>query len=128
MPSAAIPKIDTGRHDLRRLEPGARKNRQLPMEYSNVLRSACRKGELSAQDAQSAIAALKQLPIEIDATAPDAAMLLSLALRFDLSAYDAVHLELALRKQLCIATQDRALAEAALLAGVGLVALSIGSV
>jgi predicted nucleic acid-binding protein len=45
--------------------------------------------------------------------------LLSLALRFQLTSYDAAYLELALRLQLPIATRDDALAEAAWAAGVG---------
>jgi predicted nucleic acid-binding protein len=45
--------------------------------------------------------------------------LLSLALRFQLTSYDAAYLELALRLQLPIATRDDALVEAAWAAGVG---------
>ena len=40
----------------------------LPLEYSNVLRSACRKGRLTAELAQQALADLAQLPIQIDTT------------------------------------------------------------
>ena len=61
-------------------------------------------------------------PIETDDQKPDAAQLLALALRYDLTAYDAAYLELALRKQLPIATQDAELAQAAQIAGVGVVA------
>lgn len=88
-------------------------------EYTNVLRTACKRGRLTAQDAQQAIAFLKRLPIDIDTDAPDAAMLFALALRHDLSSYDAVYLELALRLQLPIATSDTDLAAAARVAGVG---------
>jgi len=45
--------------------------------------------------------------------------MLSLALRYDLTSYDAAYLELALRLQLPIVTQDAALTEAARAAGVG---------
>jgi predicted nucleic acid-binding protein len=45
--------------------------------------------------------------------------LFALALRYGLGAYDAVYLDLALRRQLPLATQDAALREAALAAGVG---------
>ena len=45
--------------------------------------------------------------------------LLSLALRFQLTSYDAAYLELALRLQLPIASRDDALGEAAWAAGVG---------
>ncbi len=91
----------------------------LVWEYTNVLRTACKRGRLTAQDAQQAITWLKQLPIDTDTSTPDAAMLLALALRHDLSSYDAVYLEVALRLQLPIATADTDLASAARVAGVG---------
>lgn len=56
----------------------------------------------------------------IDRGTPGPAAIFSLALRYDLTSYDAVYLELVLRLQLPIATQDGALAEAARAAGVGL--------
>ncbi len=93
----------------------------LHLEYANVLRTACKRGVLIAQQAQEAIAALAQLPLQCDASAPDAAQILALALRHDLSSYDAAYLELALRRQLPIATQDAELADAARVAGVGVV-------
>ena len=93
----------------------------LRLEYANVLRIACKRGRLTAQQAQDAIAQLAELPVEIDAELPDAAQLLALALRYDLSSYDATYLDLALRRQLPVATQDVALAQAARLSGVGVV-------
>jgi len=91
----------------------------LRLEYANVLRTACRRGRLVARQAQQAIQQLARLPLDIDREAPDAAQLLALALRYDLSSYDAAYLELALRRQLPIATQDGALADASRTAGVG---------
>jgi len=64
---------------------------------------------------------IESLPIAIDRETPGPAAILSLALRYDLSSYDAAYLELALRRQLPIATQDAALSEAAWAAGVGVV-------
>ena len=93
----------------------------LRLEYANVLRTACKRGRLTAQQAQDAIAQLAELPVEIDAELPDAAQLLALAVRYDLSSYDATYLDLALRRQLPVATQDVALAQAARLSGVGVV-------
>lgn len=95
----------------------------LHLEYSNVLRTACKRGRLIAQQAQQAIQQLKALPMDTDREPPDPAQLLALALRHDLSAYDAVYLELALRRQLPIATADTALAEAARVSGVGVLDL-----
>lgn len=94
----------------------------LRLQYANVLRTACKRQTLIAADAQKAIRLLGNLPIETDDQKPDAAQLLALALRYDLTAYDATYLELALRKQLPIATQDAELAQAAQIAGVGVVA------
>jgi len=90
-----------------------------PMELANVLRTACRRANLTAQQAQSMLEQLARLPIEIDRHPARPADLLALALRYDLSAYDAAYLELALRLQQPIATRDAALAEAARVAGVG---------
>lgn len=94
----------------------------LPLEYSNVLRSACRKGKLSAALAQQALVDLAQLPIRIDPRPFHPVDLLELALRHDLTTYDACYLDLAIRERIPIATQDIALAEAAVRAGVGVVA------
>lgn len=93
----------------------------LRLEYANVLRTACKRQKMAARQAQGAIAALVELPIVIDAHPPDAGMLLALALRYELTSYDAAYLELCLRRQIPIATRDDALAEAARLAGVGVV-------
>lgn len=91
----------------------------LRLELANVLRTACKRGRLIARQAQTIVDQIRCLPIEFDLQLPEVPELLSLALRYDLSSYDAVYLELALRQQLPIATQDAALAEAAWAAGVG---------
>jgi predicted nucleic acid-binding protein len=90
------------------------------LELANVLRTACRRGRLIAREAGTIVDQILCLPIEFDRRLPAVAELLSLALRYDLSSYDALYLELALRQQLPIATQDAALAEAAWAAGGGL--------
>lgn len=93
----------------------------LRLEYTNVLRSACLRGKLIASQAQEMLTVLERLPIDIDDAIPDTRQLLALALRYELSSYDAAYLDLALRRQLPIATQDIALADAARRAGVGVV-------
>ena len=93
----------------------------LRLEYTNVLRTACKRSRIIAQQAQEALKHLAELPIEFDRELPDASQLLALSLRYDLTSYDAAYLELALRRQLPVATQDAALAEAARVAGVGVV-------
>lgn len=91
------------------------------LELSNVLRTACVRGRMNAQAAQAVLLQIGSLPIEVDRGPVPCAELLALALRFGLSAYDAAYLEVALRLQLPIATQDAALRDAAVASGVGLV-------
>ena len=91
------------------------------LELANVLRIACKRGAMIASQAREVAEQIAALPIAVDAQPPTAQAILALALRYDLSSYDAAYLELALRLQLPIATQDTALAEAAMAAGVGMV-------
>lgn len=89
------------------------------LEFANVLRTACKRNRIAAAQAQQVIEQICSLPIEIDRDTPGPAELLALALRYDLSSYDAAYLELALRLQLPIATKDAALRQAATAAGAG---------
>lgn len=91
------------------------------LELTNVLRTACLRQKLTAQQAQARLAQVVSLPIEVDRQPVAASELLGLALRFGLSTYDAAYLELALRLQLPLATTDTPLRDAALASGVGLV-------
>jgi len=91
------------------------------LELTNVLRTACIRQRMTAQQAQQVLAQLAQLPIEVDRHAVPRSELLALSIRFGLSSYDAAYLELALRRQLPLATQDEALRAAALASGVGCV-------
>ncbi len=90
------------------------------LELTNVLRTACLRQRLTAQQAQATLAQIVSLPVDVDRQAVPASELLALALRFGLSTYDAAYLELALRLQLPLATADGPLREAALASGVGL--------
>ena len=96
------------------------------LELTNVLRTACVRQRLHAQAAQQVLIHLGTLPIEIDRHPVARSELLALALRFGLTSYDASYLELALRLQWPLATQDTALRDAALASGVGLVGLTAG--
>lgn len=91
------------------------------LEFANVLRTACRKERLTADEAHQIIEQICALPILIDRETPGPAELLALALRYNLSSYDAAYLELALRLQIRIATKDEPLQAAAQAAGVGIV-------
>jgi predicted nucleic acid-binding protein len=90
------------------------------LEFTNVLRTACLRQRMTAEAAQRVIAQIVALPIDVDRQAVPASEILGLALRFGLSSYDAAYLELALRLQLPIATNDGPLRAAALAAGVGI--------
>lgn len=91
------------------------------LELANVLRTACVRQRMTAEAAQRIVSRLRSLPIEVDREPVPCSELLALALRFGLSSYDAAYLELALRCQLPVATQDDALRSAALASGVGVV-------
>jgi len=80
------------------------------------------RGSLKVVAAREIVDQVALLPIRIDPTPPPPAALLSLALRFQLTSTDAAYLELALRRQLPIATRDDELAEAAWAAGLGVLA------
>jgi predicted nucleic acid-binding protein len=91
------------------------------LELVNVLRTSCLRQRTVAQQAQQVLARISSLPIDIDCQGVLRSELLALALRFGLNSYDAAYLELALRRQLPLATQDETLREAALASGVGVV-------
>ena len=89
------------------------------LELANVLKTACTRGKLDLETARQILDALGRLPIEIDTSpAPGQRQLFELAMRYQLSSYDAAYLELAMRHGLAIATQDQHLKEAAMAAGV----------
>ena len=89
------------------------------LELANVLKTACTRGKLDLDTARQILDALGRLPIEIDTSpAPGQRQLFELAMRYQLSSYDAAYLELAMRHGLAIATQDQHLKAAAMTAGV----------
>ena len=90
-------------------------------ELANVLKTACTRGKLKIDAAREILDALASLPIEIDASpGPGQRQLFELAMRYQISSYDAAYLELAMRWGLDLATQDQALKDAALAAQVSL--------
>lgn len=84
-------------------------------EVSNVLLVAQRRKRITHAQASGFLNMLKVLPITIDDKSVQAAheMTYELALEQDLSGYDAAYLELALRRQLPIASLDKKLNRAA---------------
>jgi predicted nucleic acid-binding protein len=93
----------------------------LRAEYVNFLCTQVRKGVLTDKQAHSLLTSLGELPLRLDETPPSDAMLLSIALQFGLTSYDAFYLELSMRTGLPLATRDEALRTAARQARVELV-------
>ena len=103
----------------RLLERLAREGAAVPglwrWEVANMLIFAERKNRTDAAAVAERLELLDQLPIEVDAEGFLQAWSTTLAIaRADeLTAYDAAHLELAIRRGLPLATKDRPLARAA---------------
>jgi predicted nucleic acid-binding protein len=93
-----------------------------PHEVANALVMAERRKRISAAQRSLFIEELLKLPIEVASNPPRAILdtQAALAHRYTLTAYDAAYLDLALRKGLPLATQDKPLSEAAAKAGVKL--------
>ncbi len=91
-----------------------------PVEVGNVLLVATRRNRIRVDDWREIRASLEALPIEIDPVTTSRAWgaSLELARTHQLSVYDAMYLELAMRLQLPLATLDRALHRAARTVGV----------
>jgi predicted nucleic acid-binding protein len=91
-------------------------------EMTNVLGVGERRGRIGAEAAAVIREALADLPILLDGTRTlrSISELMDLAREFDLTAYDASYLELAIRTGSTLATRDVALMRAATRAGVPL--------
>lgn len=86
-----------------------------PLETANALVVLTRRGKLTADERDAALAALALLSVEIDHEAATLAFarLSALAATHGLSVYDAAYLELAMRSKLPLACQDGPLRAAA---------------
>ena len=83
-------------------------------EVGNGLTMACRRKRISYKQAAGYLARVRRLPVSADDV--DAALILKLpdvARSYDLTNYDAAYLELAIRRNLPLATTDQALRRAA---------------
>ncbi|HVB09144.1 MAG TPA: type II toxin-antitoxin system VapC family toxin [Bacillota bacterium] len=95
-----------------------------PLEVANVLLLAERRRRITQAQAEAFVRLLRTLAIAVDPGAPTAVWgaIMAVARRYQLTAYDAAYLELALREGLPMATLDARLRAAATAAGVPLVA------
>jgi predicted nucleic acid-binding protein len=87
------------------------------IEVRNALLMAERRKRLSAAGIEELVQKLDDLGLAMDTT-PNSSHLFALARTYGLSAYDALYLELALRRKATLATSDVKLALAARAAGV----------
>lgn len=91
-------------------------------EVANVLFQAERRKRISPENVNQAMQILSQLPIETDhLPITNMGHVLHLCRQYTLTSYDALYLELALRRNIALATQDRKLKASAKEAGVKLV-------
>ena len=92
------------------------------IEITNVLAMAERKGRITPAQSDAFIADLSKLGIEKDEEAPDRAFthLLALCRRHRLTSYDAIYLDLAIRRRLPLATLDDDLRKTAEKLSIGL--------
>jgi predicted nucleic acid-binding protein len=107
--------LDKLRHDIAIVPP------LWELELVNVGRTAVKRSTLTDDEARLAVSFVLGLPITVDRAIVPPERVLSLALTYDLTAYDAAYLELALRLKLPIAAKDGDLRGAAEKAGVSLV-------
>jgi predicted nucleic acid-binding protein len=92
------------------------------LELTNVISIAERKGRVTSADSRVFITELQKLNIEVDSESSERAFdhLLPLCRAQQLTSYDAVYLDLAIRRQLPLATLDEPLRKAAKKLGVKL--------
>ena len=88
------------------------------LEVGNLLLSAHRRKRITLEKRRQLAAAAAALRIKVDREPVAITALDELAAHHGLSAYDAAYLELALRRGLPLATQDKALSGAMIKAGV----------
>ena len=86
-----------------------------PLEIGNVLVVAERRKRLSEADSVRFLSLVKNLPISVEQETPNRMMkeILAIARHHQLSTYDASYLDLAMHRDLPLATQDAALIRAA---------------
>lgn len=104
---------------LRREEAVA--SRVWPLEVANAILTAVRRGRVSEADTPLLVGAMNGLRVDVDRETADASLALAavnLGIAYRLTAYDASYLELAIRRDLPLATIDRRLRYAASAAGI----------
>ncbi len=83
------------------------------LEFANVLLTAQRRKRIAARDAKGLLARASRLPLVTDGRVVPLVEIADLADSNGITTYDAAYLELAVRLNCPLATQDKALAKAA---------------
>ena len=93
-----------------------------PLEVTNTLIILRRRRKLTPDEARTAIELIRELPIVIDSEAAALAFtrLVDLASEHELTVYDATYIELAMRRQVPLASNDTRMKQAAVRAHVDL--------
>ncbi|HEX6097408.1 MAG TPA: type II toxin-antitoxin system VapC family toxin [Thermoanaerobaculia bacterium] len=93
-----------------------------PLEVANALTVLRRRGKLTPGETRTAIEVLRELPVVVDHEAATIAFtrLVELASQHELTIYDATYIELAMRRQLPLASNDAKMKHAAARSGVDL--------
>lgn len=93
-----------------------------PLEAANVVSVAVRRGRITPEDGSGFLSLLEELPLEVEDGIPVRMFreVYALAQKHQLSTYDASYLDLAMRRKIPLATQDKALIRAATACGVAL--------
>ena len=94
------------------------------LEMGNLLLNAQRRKRIADAKRRELVAAASVLRLRVDREPVSMVALDALAARHKLTAYDAAYLELALRRQLALATLDAALVASLSAAGVAAAELS----
>jgi len=96
-----------------------------PLEVTNVLLNAQKKGRVNEKQVEEFLDVLLHLPIQVEPVFSERAFqdIRKLAQAHRLTSYDAAYLELAIRRQLPLASLDGDLRKAANAAGVKLITL-----
>ena len=91
-----------------------------PLEVTNVLRNAVKRGRLTEAQSVERASALASLSLRYDLLTHQVAFtsIYQMAQKYKLTTYDAAYLELALRRGIPLATQDGKLKAAASVVGV----------
>lgn len=83
------------------------------LEFANALLTAQRRKRINARDAKGLLARASRLPLATDCRVVPLVEIAGLAEAQGITTYDAAYLELAMRLNCPLATQDKALAKAA---------------